>query len=557
MQTYINENQSDQQQLNTSNDGSISQNGSTTSFVDKRPKTAAQRQLQNTANNSPQIQQATQLQAIADKSPQQQQAAQLQALATQQTTAKNQTGLPNRLKSGMENLSGLSLDDVKVHRNSDKPAQLQAHAYAQGSNIYLGPGQEKQLPHELGHVVQQKRGGVKPTMQLKGDVAVNDDQQLEKEADTLGQSALQGKFQQQEQQHSNLASTQATVVQRSVDPEIDVHLTGHASPVWGTAGPDHADELNLQLSRERVHNVETLFRELFNTRYAQRGNPSFSVNVEEAANSISTEGVGSSVTLEEAEGDRSANEQRLRRVDIATRVLAEINGMSCSSVPTTNEYTEDGRSTRWAVRIQTTMSGGLGAAGGGAYGEIKNLTTGQVASGFFVSTLGGVTLGAEAPLPVGSVDPSWTNFETVRPMTFEELNNNRAALMDISGGGGVIGYSWAYFTIDGMVERAVPVGGFVMNEYGAGVTALAGTWTFNQIPPARTITEEGTESTATPFRFTLPELFEHQVYFPTEDATIDDQNRIQLELYVDYIISRISHYEEEYADTHCPQPMAS
>tara|TARA_S200000501_G_scaffold249960_1_gene234159 strand:- start:4335 stop:4790 length:456 start_codon:yes stop_codon:yes gene_type:complete len=44
---------------------------------------------------------------------------------------ENKTGIPDKLKSGVENLSGQSLDDVKVHRNSDKPAQLEAHAYAQ------------------------------------------------------------------------------------------------------------------------------------------------------------------------------------------------------------------------------------------------------------------------------------------------------------------------------------------------------------------------------------------------------------------------------------------
>jgi hypothetical protein len=103
---------------------------------------------------------------------------------------ENKTGLPDNLKSGMENLSGHSMDDVKVHRNSDKPAQLNAHAYAQGTDIHLGPGQEKHLPHELGHVVQQKEGRVKPTKQMKGKVAVNDDAGLEKEADVLGAQAI-------------------------------------------------------------------------------------------------------------------------------------------------------------------------------------------------------------------------------------------------------------------------------------------------------------------------------------------------------------------------------
>lgn len=102
----------------------------------------------------------------------------------------NNTGLPDNLKSGIENLSGMSMDHAKVHRNSDKPAAVQARAYAQGSNIHLAPGQEKHLPHEAWHVVQQAQGRVKPTMQMKG-VAVNDDPGLEAEADVMGARALQ------------------------------------------------------------------------------------------------------------------------------------------------------------------------------------------------------------------------------------------------------------------------------------------------------------------------------------------------------------------------------
>lgn len=103
----------------------------------------------------------------------------------------NRTGLPDKLKSGIEQLSGHSMDDVKVHYNSSKPAQLNAHAYAQGSEIHVASGQEKHLPHEAWHVVQQKQGRVKPTMQLKNKVNINDDSGLEKEADMMGEKALQ------------------------------------------------------------------------------------------------------------------------------------------------------------------------------------------------------------------------------------------------------------------------------------------------------------------------------------------------------------------------------
>jgi hypothetical protein len=103
----------------------------------------------------------------------------------------NDTGLPDNLKSGVENLSGHSLNDVKVHYNSDKPAQLEALAYAQGTDIHVGPGQEQHLPHEAWHVVQQMQGRVQPTMQMQQGVAINDDKGLEQEADVMGAKALQ------------------------------------------------------------------------------------------------------------------------------------------------------------------------------------------------------------------------------------------------------------------------------------------------------------------------------------------------------------------------------
>ncbi|MEO9531950.1 MAG: DUF4157 domain-containing protein [Crocinitomicaceae bacterium] len=118
----------------------------------------------------------------------------IQKVGSKQTKkSTNKTGLPDKLKSGIENLSGHSLDDVKVHYNSSKPKSLNAHAYAKGNEIHLAPGQEKHLPHEAWHVVQQKQGRVKATKQLKGKVALNDDKGLEKEADTMGAKAMQMK----------------------------------------------------------------------------------------------------------------------------------------------------------------------------------------------------------------------------------------------------------------------------------------------------------------------------------------------------------------------------
>ncbi|EAY24047.1 eCIS core domain-containing protein, partial [Microscilla marina] len=105
--------------------------------------------------------------------------------------ATTHQGLPDQLKNGIEHLSGHTMDDVKVHYNSSKPAQLKANAYAQGNDIHLGPRQEKHLPHEAWHIAQNKEKDIKPTTQTKDGVNINDDPKLEKEADVMGEKALQ------------------------------------------------------------------------------------------------------------------------------------------------------------------------------------------------------------------------------------------------------------------------------------------------------------------------------------------------------------------------------
>lgn len=102
----------------------------------------------------------------------------------------NNTGMPDSLKAGVESLSGYSMDDVRVHYNSDKPAAVQAHAYTQGQDIHVAPGQEQHLPHEAWHVAQQMAGRVEPTTEI-GGMPVNDSVGLEREADIMGDRANQ------------------------------------------------------------------------------------------------------------------------------------------------------------------------------------------------------------------------------------------------------------------------------------------------------------------------------------------------------------------------------
>jgi outer membrane protein OmpA-like peptidoglycan-associated protein len=138
-------------------------------------------------------------------------------LQTKPETPQNNTGMSDHLKSGLENLSNMNLSNVRVHHNSPKPAQLNALAYTQGQDIHVGSGQEKHLPHEGWHAVQQMQGRVKSTMQAKR-VSINDDEALEREADVMGAKALQ--MTREEQATTGSAHHGAVSLQRKGESEI-------------------------------------------------------------------------------------------------------------------------------------------------------------------------------------------------------------------------------------------------------------------------------------------------------------------------------------------------
>lgn len=184
---------------------------------------------------------------------------------------KNKTGLSDNLKSGIESLSGYSLDDVKVHYNSSQPAQLNAHAYAQGTNIHIAPGQERHLPHEAWHIVQQKQGRVRPTMQMKGKVNVNNDAGLEKEADVMGAKALQGKSKKNNITEKFYSKKQSAVTQcvdfgkHPANEKINPDVVGEENNGIRSIPPEGArpDDVPLiqpyRLAMHKLHNIILIF----------------------------------------------------------------------------------------------------------------------------------------------------------------------------------------------------------------------------------------------------------------------------------------------------------
>ncbi len=207
MSTYAVKNQNEKSQSGTKSVSKAKTDSNEfVDFFDQRPESEAQSRVQEIANRSSQSIRLSSFQQKADSNTNNSQPVQLKKYLDLKKGGfeqgpiqgkfmpiqknENKTGLPDTLKLGMESLSGVSMDDVKVHLNSKKPEALHAHAFAQGTDIHVGPGQEKHLPHEAWHVVQQKQGRVKATVKVNGDVPVNDSQSLEQEATYMGQKAM-------------------------------------------------------------------------------------------------------------------------------------------------------------------------------------------------------------------------------------------------------------------------------------------------------------------------------------------------------------------------------
>lgn len=252
---------------------------------DARPEAVILQRMHNMVGDSPRTTQLKSLQAMMNASPRAQALQTMQRrvdgaasgaddVPVQRVAKPNNTGLPDQLKSGIESLSGMSMDHVKVHYNSDAPAQLQAHAYAQGSEIHVAPGQEQHLPHEAWHVVQQAQGRVKPTLQMKGGVGVNDDAGLEREADLMGGRALQLAYESQYATPAPLSGTPSSAshggdVQRKITvgkEQIEYGTPEQAFTALRSTFPD-APEAEFRFHLKQLSDADTGFYNFVNLRH--------------------------------------------------------------------------------------------------------------------------------------------------------------------------------------------------------------------------------------------------------------------------------------------------
>jgi hypothetical protein len=151
-------------------------------IVQRSARLAAQEDLVQLVQASPRMQAKGRICQLVSDSPR------MAAQRREAAPPAAGSALPAGLRQGIYQLSGIDLGGARVHRNSSAPGRIGAHAFAQSGQIHLGPGQERHLPHEAWHLVQQAQGSVRQTVQAKG-MAVNDDSALEREADRMGARA--------------------------------------------------------------------------------------------------------------------------------------------------------------------------------------------------------------------------------------------------------------------------------------------------------------------------------------------------------------------------------
>ncbi len=150
------------------------------------------------------------------------------------------TGIPAGTQRRFEEQYNVSFADVRVHYNSQEPARLGALAFARGTQVYLGPGQERYLNHELGHVIQQKRGLVPATVRV-GGYPVNDDARLEREADVI--AAFRGPAIQEERGQAGAAQLTTAVIEYKVNGGTSYLVPGPRVVVkGGVPGVSHAEQ---------------------------------------------------------------------------------------------------------------------------------------------------------------------------------------------------------------------------------------------------------------------------------------------------------------------------
>ena len=167
----------------------------------------------------------------------------------------NQTGMPDGLKADMEHALGADFSDVRVHDNSGNAPALGALAYTQGTDIHMAPGQYRPespagrelLAHELAHVVQQREGKVKPTIQRK----VSEEDLRKRKSQTGRVARLTQQFEKGQSSQPKSSSAPQEVSQDRVAKLRQRYEGGSSSEPKTTSAPKPTSQERVSKLRQR------------------------------------------------------------------------------------------------------------------------------------------------------------------------------------------------------------------------------------------------------------------------------------------------------------------
>ena len=482
-------------------------------------------------------------------------------------------GLPARLRAGVESLSGIAMDDVRVHRNSSEPAKLEALAFTRGSEIHLAPGQEQHLPHEAWHVVQQKQGRVQAITQMKGS-PLNDEACLEAEATTMAAKAIL---------HPESTTTPGTagqkgtpVVQRQPAPAsnvkervlsrtnvaqrdrtiVKIDVVGHASPRWRSARTaQRADDLNWNLAEDRARQVRTeaerLLKNLlpnrnlvFEYRYSPSSDmtPSAPIRALDEPVDIALDfrGRGSTETLAEAgKRGRKANDDPMRRVDV--RVSIHSQGETDVEEKIERSERKHGATSDWSIYV--TGEAGVEAVGKASaiLIQLKNNKTGRI--GTYAGWTSGV--GASVGINIAKTSlPDFENFKTPEPMTFADFSGANFSIQSHGFAVGVFGAEYSKFRFEHFLggkpvpSSRIQVGGLSFGGFEINIASGVYGAMFLTDNPSEYYTVVSTRSETKTYESLSKESNSHRVFFSTGSSKVTSIESDNLNAYIYAVVTR-------------------
>jgi hypothetical protein len=260
-------------------------------------------------------------------------------------------------------------------------------------------------------------------------------------------------------------------------PSLRVHILAHASPRWRSARmPKDADEENRRLSEQRALEVHTVVEDELREILGPSAHIDFDISPadispadEDGRVTVTSESRGSRDTLKEARGDRSADEEWMRRVEVHIERTDRSTQHVGVSRPATTKVV---RSQWWSVDLKSTHSVSGGAAATLLDMVLRNEDTGREAH-VYVPTGGGSTPGLSTQASVGG-DP--VLFKTDVPMGFADFHNVPVRYTTLGFGLVFFGWEKAYLSFVGLGPDAqsLDVSGWNVGaqiKLGGGVTS--------------------------------------------------------------------------------------